>query len=89
MCLCLFAVVGFSFFGCPVTRIEGDGDGTDWDSITGGEDLLKTKRSKGMKIRNGRRSIERMKERSSEDCIFFLRLVRCVEVIKGKKKECR
>ena len=81
MCLCLFVVVEFSFLGCSVIRIEGDGDGADWDFITGGEDLPKTKRSKGKKIRNGRRSIERMKERSPEDCIFFLRLVRCVEVI--------
>lgn len=71
MCLCLLVLIEFSFFGDSATRIKGDGDGADWDSITGGEELLKMKRSEGIRIRKGRRRIERMKERSSEGCIFF------------------
>lgn len=71
ICLCLFVVVEYSFFGSSATRIERDGDGADWDSITGGEELLKMKRSKGIRIRDGRGRTERTKERSSEDCIFL------------------
>ena len=41
------------------------------DLINGGGELLRIKRSKGMSIRNGRRRIERMKERSSDEFILF------------------
>lgn len=41
------------------------------DLINGVGELLRIKRSKGMSIRNGRRRIERMKERSSDECILF------------------
>ena len=71
MCLCLFVVVEFSFFGGSATRIKGGGDAADWYSITGGEALLKMKRSKGIRIKNSKRRIERMEERSSEGCFFF------------------
>lgn len=59
ICLCLFVVVEYSFFGSSATRIEGDGDGADWGSITGAVELLKTKRSKGIRIRDGRGRTEK------------------------------
>lgn len=76
MCFCLFVVVvKFSVFG-SATSIEGDGGGAVWNWINGGEELLRIKSSKGMRIRNGRRRIERMKKRSSGECISPLERVR-------------
>ena len=68
---CLFLVVGFSVFAGSDRRIGVDEGGAGWDSINGGEELLRIKKSKGTKIRNGSKRIERMKDRSSDECIFF------------------
>lgn len=48
-----------------------DEGGARWDSVNGGGELLRIKKSKGTKIRNGSKRIERMKDRSSDECIFF------------------
>lgn len=69
-----------------------DEGGARWDSVNGGGELLRIKKSKGTKIRNGSKRIERMKDRSSDECIFFLyiggeRWMLCVDVIEIKKKK--
>lgn len=71
MCFCFFFDAGFSAFAGSDRRKELDEGGAHLDLINGGEELPRIKRSKGMSIRNGRRSIERMKERSSDECILF------------------
>lgn len=71
MCFCLFFVLGFSAFAGSDRRKEVDGGVAHLDLINGVGELLRIRRSKGMSIRNGRRRIEKMKERSSDECILF------------------
>lgn len=62
----------FSAFASSDRRKEVDEGVAHLDLINSGRELLRIKRSKGMSIRNGRRRIERMEERSSDECILFL-----------------
>ena len=71
MWFCPFVVLGLSAFAGSDRRKEVDEGVAHLDLINGGGELLRIKRSKGMSIRNGSRRIERMKERSSDECILF------------------